>query len=79
MTGKTAGTDLPSGEKLVAPVRRFGRPLADEIRQMGYTLLQSMFNTGFPRLRRGALSACAGRRRGKPVPPQPEHQAAGRG
>jgi FAD/FMN-containing dehydrogenase len=36
------------GERLIAPVRRFGTPLADQIRPMAYTELQSMFDTAYP-------------------------------
>lgn len=36
------------GERLIAPVRRFGPPVADQIRPMAYTELQSMFDPAFP-------------------------------
>jgi FAD/FMN-containing dehydrogenase len=39
---------LAEGEQLIAPVRRFGSPLEDQIRPMAYTELQSMFDPGFP-------------------------------
>jgi FAD/FMN-containing dehydrogenase len=39
---------MVEGERLIAPVRRFGPPLADQIRPMAYTELQSMFDPGLP-------------------------------
>jgi FAD/FMN-containing dehydrogenase len=39
---------MVEGERLIAPVRRFGPPLADHIRPMAYTELQSMFDAAFP-------------------------------
>jgi FAD/FMN-containing dehydrogenase len=39
---------LAEGERLIAPVRRFGPPLADQIRPMAYTELQSMFDAAYP-------------------------------
>jgi len=39
---------LEEGERLIAPVRRFGPPLADQIRPMAYTELQSMFDAAYP-------------------------------
>ena len=39
---------LEEGERLIAPVRQFGRPLADEIQPMGYARLQSMFDAADP-------------------------------
>jgi len=39
---------LAEGERLIAPVRRFGQPLEDQIRPMAYTELQSMFDTAYP-------------------------------
>jgi FAD/FMN-containing dehydrogenase len=39
---------LEEGERLIAPVRRFGPPLVDEIRPMAYRALQSLFDPAFP-------------------------------
>ena len=39
---------LEDGERLVAPVRKFGPPLMDQIRPMAYTELQTTFEAGFP-------------------------------
>jgi hypothetical protein len=39
---------MAEGERLIAPVRRFGPPLADHIRPMAYTELQSMFDGALP-------------------------------
>ena len=39
---------LAAGERLIAPVRRFGSPLADQIRPMTYTALQSLMDTAYP-------------------------------
>jgi len=39
---------LADGERLIAPVRRFGPPLADQIRPMAYTELQSIMDTAYP-------------------------------
>jgi FAD/FMN-containing dehydrogenase len=39
---------LAEGEQLIAPVRQFGPPLADQIRPMAYTELQSMIDPAFP-------------------------------
>jgi FAD/FMN-containing dehydrogenase len=39
---------LAEGERLIAPVRRFGPPLEDQIRPMVYTELQSMFDAAYP-------------------------------
>lgn len=39
---------VEQGERLIAPVRRFGPPLVDQIRPMAYTELQSMFDPAFP-------------------------------
>jgi FAD/FMN-containing dehydrogenase len=39
---------LAEGERLITPIRRFGLPLADQIRPMAYTELQSMFDTAYP-------------------------------
>jgi FAD/FMN-containing dehydrogenase len=39
---------MAEGERLIAPIRRFGPPLADHIRPMAYTELQSMFDAAFP-------------------------------
>jgi FAD/FMN-containing dehydrogenase len=39
---------LEEGERLIAPVRRFGPPLADEIHPIAYTALQSMFDAAYP-------------------------------
>ena len=35
--------------RVIAPVRRFGPPLADQIRPMAYTALQSLMDTAYPR------------------------------
>ena len=40
---------LAEGERLIASVRRFGPPLADQIRPMAYTALQSLMDTAYPR------------------------------
>jgi FAD/FMN-containing dehydrogenase len=39
---------VAEGERLIAPVRRFGPPLADHIHPMPYTELQSMFDPALP-------------------------------
>jgi FAD/FMN-containing dehydrogenase len=39
---------LEEGERLIAPVRRFGPPLEDQIRPMAYTETQSLFDPAFP-------------------------------
>ena len=39
---------LAEGERLIAPVRQFGPPLADQIRPMAYTELQSMLDADVP-------------------------------
>ena len=39
---------LAEGERLIAPVRRFGPPLEDQIRPMAYTALQSLMDTAYP-------------------------------
>ena len=39
---------LAEGERLIAPVRRFGPPLADQIRPMAYTELQSLMDAAYP-------------------------------
>src|SRR5262245_58864155 len=45
--------DLTTGEKLVAPVKRFGSPVMDAIGPMPYTAVNMLFDAGFPR---GALN-----------------------
>jgi FAD/FMN-containing dehydrogenase len=40
--------DLASGEKAVAPLRKFGPPLADTIAPTSYTALNSLFDEAFP-------------------------------
>ncbi len=40
------------GEKVVAPVKAFGKPVGDVIMRRPYTQLQSMFDTGQPKGRR---------------------------
>src|SRR5262249_16971310 len=40
---------LAEGERLIAPVRRFGPPLEDQIRPMAYTELQSIMDAAYPR------------------------------
>jgi FAD/FMN-containing dehydrogenase len=40
--------DLADGERLVAPVRKFGSPLADTIAPMSYVALNTMFDAAFP-------------------------------
>jgi FAD/FMN-containing dehydrogenase len=40
--------DLDAGEKLVAPVRKFGAPLADTIAPTSYVALNTMFDAAFP-------------------------------
>src|SRR5207247_4513260 len=39
---------LAEGERLIAPVRQFGPPLADQIRLMAYTEIQSLFDAAYP-------------------------------
>jgi FAD/FMN-containing dehydrogenase len=39
---------LAEGERLIAPVRRFGAPLEDQIRPMAYTELQSIMDAAYP-------------------------------
>jgi FAD/FMN-containing dehydrogenase len=39
---------MAEGERLIAPVRRFGPPLVDNIRPMPYTELQGMFDAALP-------------------------------
>jgi FAD/FMN-containing dehydrogenase len=39
---------VAEGERLIAPVRQFGPPLADHIRPMAYTELQSLFDAALP-------------------------------
>ena len=39
---------LAEGERLIAPVRRFGPPMEDQIRPMAYTALQSIMDTAYP-------------------------------
>jgi FAD/FMN-containing dehydrogenase len=39
---------VAEGARLIAPVRRFGPPLADQIRPMAYTELQSLFELAVP-------------------------------
>ena len=45
--------DPTTGEKLVAPVKRFGAPVMDAIGPMPYTAVNTLFDAGFPR---GALN-----------------------
>jgi FAD/FMN-containing dehydrogenase len=40
--------DLEQGERVLEPLRAFGRPLADVVAPMPYTALQSMFDAGYP-------------------------------
>jgi FAD/FMN-containing dehydrogenase len=40
--------DNEEGERLISPLRRFGRPVADLIRPMSYLALQSMFDASAP-------------------------------
>jgi FAD/FMN-containing dehydrogenase len=40
--------DLDEGERVLRPVRSFGRPLADVVGPMPYAALQSMFDAGHP-------------------------------
>ena len=39
---------IDAGEKVIAPLRKFGPPLADTIQPMSYVALQSMLDPGFP-------------------------------
>jgi FAD/FMN-containing dehydrogenase len=39
---------LAEGERVIAPVRRFGSPLEDQIRPMAYTELQSLMDAAYP-------------------------------
>lgn len=41
--------DLERGEEVLAPLRAFGSPLADEIAPMPYATLQTMLDPNFPR------------------------------
>jgi len=43
--------DLGTGERLLAPLRRFGPPLADQIRAMSYLEMVSLMDEGFPTAR----------------------------
>lgn len=43
-----AGDDLAAGERVLAPLRSFGPPLADMVQPMPYTALQTMLDEGFP-------------------------------
>jgi hypothetical protein len=43
---------IAEGERAIRPLRTFGPPVADEIRPMPYSMLQSQFDAGFPRGRR---------------------------
>ena len=40
--------DLDAGEKLVAPLRKFGTPLVDTIAPMSYVQLNMLFDAAFP-------------------------------
>ncbi len=40
--------DIADGERLVAPVRKFGSPLVDTIAPMSYVQLNQMFDAAFP-------------------------------
>src|SRR5260370_13694904 len=40
--------DIEEGEKLMAPLRRFGSPLADTIAPTSYVALNSLFDATFP-------------------------------
>jgi FAD/FMN-containing dehydrogenase len=44
--------DLAEGERVLAPLRSFGEPLADVVGPMPYTALQSMFDQSYPEGRR---------------------------
>jgi FAD/FMN-containing dehydrogenase len=44
--------DLDEGERVVAPLRSFGDPIADVIGPMPYTALQTMFDQSYPEGRR---------------------------
>jgi FAD/FMN-containing dehydrogenase len=39
---------LAAGQRALAPIRSFGRPVADSVRPMSYLEIQSMFDPGFP-------------------------------
>jgi FAD/FMN-containing dehydrogenase len=39
---------LAEGERVIAPVRRFGSPLEDQIRPMAFTELQSLMDAAYP-------------------------------
>jgi FAD/FMN-containing dehydrogenase len=43
-----AGADLAEGERLLAPLRAYGPPLADMVGPMPYTALQTILDEGFP-------------------------------
>lgn len=40
--------DLSAGERVLQPLRKFGPPLADEVKPMPYQALQSMLNDAYP-------------------------------
>ncbi len=40
--------DIAVGEEVIAPLRQFGPPVADMVRPMPYTVMQSMLDDGFP-------------------------------
>ena len=44
--------DLDEGERVLAPLRSFGEPLADVVGPMPYTALQTMFDQSYPEGRR---------------------------
>lgn len=43
-----SGDDLAEGERVLAPLRSFGPPVADMVQPMPYTALQTMLDEGFP-------------------------------
>ncbi len=43
-----SGDDLEHGERLVAPLRQFGRPLADLVATMPYSAMQQMLDAAAP-------------------------------
>jgi len=48
VAGCYCGASLAEGEKLLAPLRKFGQPIADMFTRMSYVQLQSMFEPYFP-------------------------------
>jgi hypothetical protein len=43
-----SGLDLDEGERVIAPLREFGPPMADLVSRMPYTAMQRLFDAGAP-------------------------------